>query len=29
LPDITREIKTKCKQAEMDLIDLGPPMPAE
>jgi hypothetical protein len=29
LPEIMGEIKTKCKETEDDLRDLGPPMPFE
>lgn len=29
LPEIMNEIKTKCKETEDDLKDLGPPMPFE
>lgn len=29
LPEITMEIKAKCKETEDDLKDLGPPMPHE
>jgi len=29
LPEITKEIKMKIKEAEEDLKDLGPAMPAE